>query len=150
MKKVLAVSALALGLSMGSMAYADTKESGDQCEYKKSGARQSLLEQLPPEKETLFHRTMRDAREKKAAIHEDLVKAREDARRVLLAPEFNEALYKEKTARVAELIEREHQVMQDAIASLARQFTPDERKVLAEVVAKSKPHRRWSSHRQML
>jgi uncharacterized membrane protein len=128
----------------------DTKESGDQCEYKKSGARQSLLQQLPAEKETLFHRTMRDAREKETAIRGDLVKAREEARSVLSAPEFNEALYKEKTARVSELIEREHQVMADAIASLAKQFTPDERKVLAEVLATSKPHRRWSSHREML
>jgi uncharacterized membrane protein len=150
MKKVLAVSALTLGLFMGSTAFADTAESGDRCEYKSSGARYKLLEQLPAEKEMLFQRTMREAREQKAGIREQMVKAREEARAVLLAPEFNEALFKEKTARVYGLIEREHQVMGDAIATLAKQYTPDERKLLAEVLAKSDSHRRWSSHRQML
>jgi len=150
MKRVLAVSALALGLFTGSTALADTADSGDRCEYKASGAHQKLLEQLPAEKETLFHRTMRGAREKKAGIREEIAKAREEVKIVLLAPEFNEALYKEKAARVSALIESEYQVMADAIATLAKQFTPDERKVLAEVLAKSTSHRRWSSHRQML
>lgn len=150
MKKVLAVVALVLAVSVWSAAYADTTESGDQCEYNASGVHQKLLGQLPAEKETLFHRTMRDGRDKKAAIREDLVKARKEARDVLVAPEFNEALYKERAARVSELIEREHQVMGEAIATLAKQFTADERKVLADVLAKSKLHRRWSSHRQML
>lgn len=147
MKKVLAVSAVVLGLSLGSGAYA---ESGDEYQYKGSRVHQKLLGQLPAEKETLFHRAMRDAREKKAVIRGDLVKAREEARNALLAPQFDEALYKEKSVRVSELIQREHQVMGDAIASLAKQFTPDERKVLAEVLAKSKSHRRWSIHRQRL
>jgi uncharacterized membrane protein len=108
------------------------------------------LQQLPAEKETLFHRTMRDARDKKAAIREDLVMARKEAREVLVAPEFDEALYKEKTALVSALIEREHQVMGEAIATLAKHFTADERKVLADVLGKTKSHRRWPSHRQML
>ncbi len=150
MGRILSVSALLLGLTMASVAFADTTEAGNRCEYKSSGAKYKALEQLPAEKEKLFHRTMRDAREKKAAIRKEIVKAREETRNVLLAPDFNEALFKEKAARVSELVERQHQVMSDAIATLARQFTPDERKVLADVLAKSKSHRRWFSHRQML
>lgn len=152
MSKMLGVLALALGLAMVSSAYADTKESGEQCEYKASGARQKLLDQLPAEKEMLFHRTMREAREKKAGIREEIGKAREEAKAVLLAPEFNEAAFKEKTAKVHVLMEREHQIMEDAITKLAKQYTPDERKVLAEVLDKAKdgPHRRWSSHRHTM
>ena len=150
MNKGLAVAAVALGLAVGSAAYADTAESGARCEYKGSRAHQKLLGQLPADKETLFHRTMRDAREKRAAIREELVTARKEAREVLVAPEFNGALFQEKTARVSELIERERHVMEQAVATLAKEFTADERKVLAEVLATSKPHRRWSSHRHTL
>ena len=150
MNKALAVAAVALGLAVGSAAYADTTESGDRCEYKGSRAHQKLLGQLPAEKETLFHRTMRDAREQRAAIREELAAARKEAREVLVAPEFNAALFQEKTARVSALIERERHVMEQAVATLAKQFTADERKVLAEVLATSKPHRRWSSHRHTL
>jgi uncharacterized membrane protein len=146
----LAVSALVLGLSMWSPAYAETAHEGDRCESKSSGARHKLLEQLPAEKEVLFQRTMREARDRMAGVREEIVKAREDARIVLLAPEFHEALFKEKTARVHDLLEKEHQVMRDAIATLAKQYTPEERKLLAEVLDASKPHRRWASHRHML
>jgi uncharacterized membrane protein len=106
------------------------------------------LEQLPAEKQELFKRTMTEVREKKAAIREELVKARDAAKEVLQAPEFNEALFKEKTAKVHELVEQEHRVTEDAITKLAGQFTPEERKVLAEVLdkGKGKGHRGWFSH----
>jgi uncharacterized membrane protein len=152
MKTVMAVLALVVGLALGSMAYADTKESGEQCEYKASGVGQKLLDQLPAEKEMLFHQTMREAREKKAGMKEEIRKAREEAKAVLLAPEFNEVAFKEKTAKVHNLMARQHQIMEDAIAKLAKQYTPEERKVLAEVLDKSKDrkHGRWSSHRHTM
>jgi uncharacterized membrane protein len=146
MKRVLAVAALMVGLSVWSTAYADTADEGDRCEYQ----RHKLLEQLPADKEMLFHRTMREAREQRTGIRDEIVKAREAAREVLLAPEFNEALFKEKTAKIHNLLEREHQVMENAIAKLAKQYTPEERKLLAQVLDKSRSHRRWSSHRQMM
>ncbi len=150
MNKVVTISALVMGLSIGATAYADPVPEGDQCEYKKSGSRQKLLEQLPAEKEELFKRTMTEVREKKAAIREEIIKAREAAKEVLQAPEFNEALFKEKTANVHALVEQEHRVVADAIAKLAGQFTPEERKLLADVLDKSKGqgHRGWSSHRR--
>jgi uncharacterized membrane protein len=146
----MAVSALVLGLFVWSPAYADPVHEGDQCEYKKSAAWQKLLEQLPAEKAELFKRTMSEAREKKTAIREEIVKAREAAKEVLRAPEFNEALFKEKTAKVRELVEQEHRVMEDAVAKLAGQFTPEERKLLADAMDKTKgqEHRGWSSHRR--
>jgi uncharacterized membrane protein len=150
MKKGITVSALMLGLLVWAPAYADPVHEGDQCEYKKSGARQKLLEQLPAEKEELFKRTMTEAREKKAAIRKEIVKARAAAKEALQAPEFNEALFKEKTATVRELVEQEHRVMADAVAKLAGQFTPEERKLLADALDRSKGrgHRGWSGHRR--
>ncbi|MFZ5875575.1 MAG: Spy/CpxP family protein refolding chaperone [Nitrospirota bacterium] len=150
MKRVFAVAALAVGLSVWSTAYADTAGEGDRCEYQSIGSRHKLLGQLPAEKEMLFHRTMREVREKRSEIRDEIAKAREAAREVLLTPEFNEALFKEKTAKIHDLREREHQVMEDAIAKLAKQYTPEERKLLAQVLDKSKSHRRWSSHRHMM
>jgi uncharacterized membrane protein len=146
----LAGSVLVLGMSMWSPAYAETVHEGDRCESKSSGARHKLLEQLPTEKEMLFHRTMREARAKMDGVREEIVKAREDARTVLLAPEFNEALFKEKTARVHALMEKEHQVMGDAIATLAKQYTPEERKLLADVLEKSTSRRGRGSHRDLM
>jgi uncharacterized membrane protein len=148
MNKAVAVSALVMGLSIGAPAFADPVHEGDQCEYKKSGARQKVLEQLPAEKRELFKRTMTEVREKKAAIREEIAKARDAAKEALQAPEFNEALFKERTAKVRELVAQEHRVTEDAIAKLAGQFTPEERKVLAEVLDKGKGHRGWSSHRR--
>jgi uncharacterized membrane protein len=150
MKNALAVAVLGLGLAMWSTAYAEKTHEGDRCEYQSSGSRHKLLGQLPAEKEMLFHRTMRETKDKIAGIKEEIAKAREDARNVLLAPEFNEALFKEKTARVHALMEKEHQVMGDAIATLAKQYTPEERKLLAKVLDKSSSHRRWASHRDKL
>lgn len=152
MKRVLAVAALVVGLSVWSTAYADTADEGDRCEYQSIGSRHKLLEQLPAEKEMLFHRTMREVREQRAGIRDEIVKAREAAREVLLAPEFNEALFKEKTAKIHDLLEREHQIMEDAITKLAKQYTPEERKVLAEVLDKGNDHLRgrWSSHRRTM
>ncbi len=149
MNKLLAIVALVSGLSGWSTAYADTAHEGDRCEYK-SSARHQLLGRLPAEKEVLFHRTMREARKQMDGIREDVVKAREEARSVLLASEFNESLFKEKTAKIHELVQREHQVMEGAIATLAKQYTPEERKLLAEVLATGKSHRRWASHRHMM
>jgi uncharacterized membrane protein len=146
MDKVLVASALVMGLLIGTTAYADPVKEGEQCESKKSGAKQELLKQLPAEKQELYKQTMTEAREKKAAIREEIVKARAAAKDVLEAPEFNEALFKEKTAKVHGLVEQEHRVTEDAIAKLAGQFTPEERKVLAELLDKGKGHRGWSSH----
>jgi uncharacterized membrane protein len=148
MNKVVAISAVVVGLSIGVPAYADPVHEGDQCESKKTGARQELLNKLPAEKQELYKQTMTEVREKKAAIRDEIVKARAAAKEVLQAPEFNEALFKEKTAKVHELVQQEHRVTEDAIAKLAGQFTPDERKVLAEVLdkGKGKRHRGWSLH----
>lgn len=150
MNRVLAVSALVIGLSVWSTAYADTKDSPDQCEYKPSRHQEKLLNQLPAEKADLFRRTMTDVKEKRADIRDDILKARAEVKDILVASEFNESLFKEKTARVQELAARERQVWGDAITALAKQYTPEERKLLVELISRSKPHRRWSSHRQIM
>lgn len=150
MNRGLAVSALVLGLSVGSTAFADTKDSSDQCEYKSARNQEKLLNQLPAEKTDLFRRTMTEVREKRADIRDEILKAGAEVESVLVAAEFNEALFKEKTARVQELAARERQVLGDAIAALATHYTPEERKLLVELMSKSKSHRRWSSHRQIM
>jgi uncharacterized membrane protein len=91
--------------------------------------------QLPPDKEMLFHQTMRGVREATMNIHEQIRGLEAEIRGVLTAPEFNEALFLEKTKRLQDLHKMESELMDKAVAKLANQFTAEERKILAEIIS---------------
>ncbi len=150
MKKVLVIMALVAGVSAWSLAYAVDEYGPHQRADKPSG--QDTLSQLPVEKEVLFRRTMREAMENAAGMRDEIVKARTAVRDVLVAPEFNESLFKERTRQVQDLLEKQHQVMGDAIVKLAKQYTPEERKLLAELITAPDHHGRgrWAPHRPIL
>jgi uncharacterized membrane protein len=92
--------------------------------------------QLPPDKEMLFHQTMREVREATMNIHEQIKGLEAEIRGVLTAPEFNEALFFEKTKRFQDLHKMEGEAMDKAVAKLAIQFTTEERKILAEMISR--------------
>lgn len=93
------------------------------------------MPQLPPDKEMLFHQTMREVRETTTSIHEQIKGAEAEIRGVLIAPEFNEVLFLERTRRLQDLHKMESEAMDKAVAKLARQFTAEERKILAEMIS---------------
>jgi uncharacterized membrane protein len=94
------------------------------------------LGQLPPDKETLFHQTMRGVREATTSIHEQIRGVEAEIRGVLIAPEFNEALFLERTRRLQDLHKMENEAMDKAVAKLASQFTGEERKILVEMISR--------------
>ena len=130
MKKRLAVLVVIIAMFLCSMGYAyDGK--GD-CNRPR---RHALLNQLPPEKEMLFHQTMREVREKVWNIREQIEDLKAEICDILTAPEFNETLFLEKTKKVQELRTMMKAVKDEAIAKLAKQLNQEERKILAELTS---------------
>lgn len=135
MKKRLAVFVIIAAMSLCSMVYAyDGKGRSDR------PPQQILLNQLPADKEMLFHKTMREVREKTANIREQIKELKTEINDILTAPEFNEALFLEKTKRVQELHKMIRAATDEAIVKLAKQFTQEERKILAKLIPQKNRH----------
>ncbi len=94
---------------------------------------QDVLRQLPADKEMLFHQTMRGVWEATANIREQIQRVEAEARAVLTAPKFDEALFLEKKKNLEELHKTAGETMDRAITKLASQFTVRERAILAEL-----------------
>jgi uncharacterized membrane protein len=136
MKRRMAVSVLIIVMSMCTVAYAsDGKRRRGAGER---SSRQELLSQLPADKEMLFHQTMREARGKASEIRTQIKELGEEIKNILTADQFEEALFREKTNRLEALRSQMRATREEAIVILAKQFTADERKILAEFLP-SKP-----------
>lgn len=130
---------LVLAVALWPLAQADADS-----QYKQAHRQtwQKILSQLPEEKGNLLRATMKETREKTAPLQAEIRKSRAELREMLTAPQFDEFAFKEKAKRVRELRDNERQVMEEAVIRLARQFTPEERQILAKLVAVPKhPHR---------
>ena len=136
MKKRMAVSTLIIVIAMCTVAYASDGKNRWGADDRSS--RQELLSQLPADKEMLFHQTMREAREKGAAIREQIRALRGEIKNILVADQFDEALFRGKKKSLDALLSQMHANREEAVVTLAKQFTADERKVLAELL-RSKP-----------
>ena len=137
MKKGLAVFVLIVAMSLCSIVYAyhgKGQGRGDR------PPRQMLLNKLPAEKEMLFHQTMREVRGKTADINGQIKELKAEINDILTAPEFNEALFLEKTKRVQELHKMIRAATDEAIVKLAKQFTQEERKILAKLIQQKHRH----------
>ncbi|MBE0427464.1 MAG: periplasmic heavy metal sensor [Nitrospirae bacterium] len=135
MEKRLAALVLIVAMSLCSMGYAyDVERRGDRT------PRHTLLTQLPADKETLFHQTMREVREKTANIREQIKQLKAEINDILIAPEFDEALFFEKTKRVQELHQIMREAKDEAIVKLAQKFTQEERKILAKLISQKHRH----------
>jgi len=138
MKRRMAVSALIIVMSMCTVAYASdgTKRRGA-CDR---SPRQELLSQLPADKEMLFHQTMREVRGKASGIRGQIKAVREEIKNILTADQFDETLFREKANSMEALCSQIRATREEAVVMLAKQFTADERKILAELLP-SKPGR---------
>jgi uncharacterized membrane protein len=124
------MTVLIVGVSVCSIAYA----------FNGLGSRgrghkaRDVLSQLPEDKEMLFHRTMREAREATKNAREQIEKLRAEIKDIFIAPEFDKALFVEKTQQVHKLQEKMQKAREQAILELATQFTQEERTLLAEMI----------------
>jgi uncharacterized membrane protein len=132
MKTRMAVSVLITCMSLCSMAYAFNGGRGQRSCNK--AHRFELLSQLPAEKEMLFHQTMRDSREKGATWRSEIRGLREEIKAIIVATQFDEGLFREKVDRLEALQMKRRATMEDAIVTLAKEFTPDERKILVQLL----------------
>lgn len=131
MKTRLTLSALIILVSVCSLAYAFDGSRGRGPGYR--ALKSELLAKLPAEKEMLFHQTMREAREKGAALRSQIKALRQDIREILTADTFDEDLFRKKTSSLEALQMKRHATIQEAIVTLAKQFTADERKILVQL-----------------
>lgn len=132
---MLAVLVLIVAMSVCSSVYAyDGKGRGDRPQ------RQKILNQLPADKEMLFHQTMREVREKTANIREQIKELKAEINDILTATEFNEALFLEKTKRVQELHTMTRAAKDESIVKLAKQFNQEERKILSKLIQQKHRH----------
>ena len=146
MKRSMAVSALIIVISMWSVAYASdaTRRRGPS----DRGSRHELLAQLPADKEILFHKTMREAREKASEIRSQIKELREDVKVILTADQFDEDLFRKRTSSLETLHSKMHATMEEAVVILAKQFTADERKILVQLLPRKLGHGRRSPERR--
>ena len=124
------ITVLIAGMSICSIAYAFNGP-GPRGHGRRAG---DVLSQLPEEKEMLFHRTMREAREETEDIREQIVKLRAEIRDIFTATEFDKALFSKKTKQVHTLQEKMRTAREQALVKLAAQFTQEERRVLADLI----------------
>jgi len=135
MKKRIFIATLVTGLLFGSLAFAfDNRPMRGRGDWGDSPRHQQVLNHLPEEKAALVRDTLSDAREQTNGIRDQIVTLRNEIKDILSAPQFDETIYLEKNNQMNELRDQMHAVMIGAIAGLARQFTQEERKVLAELV----------------
>lgn len=143
MKKSLSVLATVIAvISICSVVYAfEGKGRGDRA------SKHELLSQLPADKEMLVHQTMREVRGKTAENREQIKKLKKEILDVLTAPAFDEKMFLEKIKDMQTLRQKERQAMVEGFAKVAKQFTQEERKILAEIIPlKHRHHGRHANH----
>jgi len=135
MQKIVVVLVSIIALSFCSIGYAyDGKGTGARKH------RQELLSRLPADKEMLFHQTMREAREKTAGIRQQIKALKAEINNILTAPEFDDALFLEQMKSIQELHMMLKEARTEALAKLAKQFTQEEREILAELIPRKHRH----------
>jgi len=102
-----------------------------------------VIAQLPENKRKLFEDTMRGAWHIDT-MHTQMMDAKQEASRVLTADSFNEEAYLTQIQHMNDLHNRIKRRLAEAVTELSKQFTPQERVVLAEVF--SRPFSELSSH----
>lgn len=125
MKKSFALLALLVVISLGSIAQAADGHPP-----------RGTLEQLPANKEMLFHQTMRGVFDATKDMREQMKRLEEEIKTLLTASEFDAALYLKKTSTLRELHNTIRGTMGEAMAKLATQFTVEERAILAELISR--------------
>ena len=130
MKKSLSVLVIVIAvISICSIVYAfEGKGRGDRA------PKHELLSQLPADKEMLFHQTMREVREKTAENRGQIKKLKKEILDVLTAPAFDDEMFLEKIKSMQILRQKERQIMVEGFAKIAKQFTQEERKILAQII----------------
>jgi len=98
------------------------------------------LAHLPEDKRKLFEDAVHQAAADMESRRAELADARKDAERLMNAEPFNEEAFLTKMDQVNDLQAQIRRHITQAIANTAKQFTPEERAVIADIVSHPPEH----------
>lgn len=101
-----------------------------------------LESKLPEDKAELFFETVKRVHLNNRDAYKQIREAREEAMRILGAPEFNEAVYRLQVERLHELRGLMKRRLADATIELAGKFSQEERRALGQHLRHSPIHSR--------
>jgi uncharacterized membrane protein len=99
----------------------------------------ALAAKLPPEKFKLFTEVMGGARSECKQIRKQIRETREQTLNILTASEFDEQSFQREVDKLHELRGQVTHRVAEATLVLAKQFSPEERRLLGEYLERSRP-----------
>lgn len=139
--KVLIISSLLLNVLFVGFILGDVSQRFRKEHFHGKDARE-LAAKLPGDKETLFFETVERVHLNNRDTYNQVRKAREEAMRILGAPEFDEAAYRLQVEKLNELRGLMKRRLAGATIELARTFSQEERRALAQHLKHSSRHSR--------
>lgn len=94
---------------------------------------EKLLAQLPQAKRRILEDTLRRTDRQNRKLREKEIHLEAELEDLMKAPGFDERTYLDKSAKLGTLRAKMHANLEDAIAAVAAQFTPEERRILLKV-----------------
>src|SRR6202012_3824653 len=95
--------------------------------------RHEVLAQLPPDKAKLFEDAMKQVHEKNKATADQVRKLHEEQNAILTADKFDKNAWLAKEAQLDKLYDQMRATRRDAFVSVASQFSPSDRKIIAQL-----------------
>jgi uncharacterized membrane protein len=138
--KALVIGSLLLNVLLVGFVLGDVSHRFHNKEHFGENDGRDLTSKLPKEKAALFSKTVERVRQENRQVFKQIREAREDAMRILGAPEFDEAAYRLQVERLNKLLGLMKQHLADATIELARQFSQEERSALAQHLRHSPRH----------
>ena len=141
------IRALIMSLAISGAAYA--QQSDEHSKENRAGLqhyREEILAQLPAEKAKLYKDTMQQAYDKNKDTYSQIEKMHAELKETLNADKFDKDVYLAKSAEMEKLYGKMRASSAEAFASVAAQFTPDERKILAKLRHEPRKHDNQVKH----
>jgi len=135
----LLLNVLLAGVMIGDVSHRFEKE------YVVRKSAEEFASKLPKDKAALFLETVERIHLNNRDDFNKLREAREEAMKILSAPEFNESAYRLQVEEIHKLRSLMKQRLADATIELAKQFNQEERSAFAEHLRQFVRHRRHSS-----
>ena len=95
-----------------------------------SDSREAILSTLPADKQKIYKDGIQALRAKNTALHDQIIKLQQDISTVMTADKFDKAAFIAKNEEIEKLFAQMRSNTAEAIASIASQFSLEERKIL--------------------
>jgi Spy/CpxP family protein refolding chaperone len=128
-------------LAVSGAAYAHAEDSPGKDGSEASSHHQDChAAQLSEAKRQVLHEAMKTAFEKNRDLFDQMHKLHEDLRGILKADNFDRQAFTTISAQIAEIDDRIQAIRTEAFASIATQFTPEEREMLLRLHGRHHRH----------